>query len=141
MQAARSAAFRPTMRLGPTPLPHERRTLPSSLGSPMTNPHFPEVPPPVAVGEPPAAATRTRLARVRPEYASLYDGLDAGAWYPAASLADFFRSWLVRHPKRTSGAPLQGLDTAHFEFLGGIPRDPPWLAGQSAEERAGPRAS
>jgi hypothetical protein len=107
----------------------------------MTNPHSSDVPPPVAIGEPPATATRARLVRVRPEYAALYEGLDAGAWYPAASLAAYFRSWLVRHPTRTSGPPLQGLDTAHFEFRGGVPRDPPWLAGQSIEERTGRRGS
>jgi hypothetical protein len=107
----------------------------------MTNPQSSEVLRPVAIGEPPATATRVRLARVRPEHASLYEGLDAGAWYPAASLAAYYHSWLVRHPNRTGGRPpLDGLETSHFEFRGGVPRDPPWLPGHFAEERAGPRA-
>ena len=94
------------------------------------------VPPPTPVhpgprgpGHPP------RLARLRPEFRSLYPGLDAGAWYPAASVADYFRSWLVRHPDRRQPAPLRGLDTDHFEFRGGIPREEPWLAGKSPDER------
>ena len=45
--------------------------------------------------------------------------------YPAASLADYFRAWLTRHPDRRRGtAPLRGLETAHFEFRGGA-EDPP----------------
>jgi len=106
----------------------------------MADSHSSDVPRPVAVGDPPPSATRVRLARVRPEHAALYAGLDAGAWYPAASLAAYYHSWLVRHPNRTADRPpLKGLETSHFEFRGGIPRDPPWLPGQSTEERSGPR--
>ena len=80
--------------------------------------------------------SQRRLARLRPEYASLYDGLDPGAWYPAASLAAYFRSWLVRHPgpSRRSSPP-RGLETAHFEFRGGVPRESPWLSGNSPDDR------
>jgi hypothetical protein len=82
-----------------------------------------------------------RLARLRQEFAELYAGLDAGAWYPAASLADYFHAWLTRHPdRRRSTAPLRGLETAHFEFRGGSPREPPWLPGASADERRSPTA-
>src|SRR2546427_4063219 len=98
----------------------------------MTKPHSSDVPRPVAVGEAPTTVRHVRLARVRPAHASLYEGLDAGAWYPAASLAAYYRSWVVRHPNRAGGPPLQGLETSHFEFRGGVPRDPPWLAGRSA---------
>ena len=77
-----------------------------------------------------------RLARLRPEYAALYGGLDPGAWYPAASLAAYFRAWLVRHPGPLHRSrPLRGLETAHFEFRGGVPRDTPWISGQSPDER------
>ncbi len=77
-----------------------------------------------------------RWARLGPAFAHLYPGLDAGAWYPAASVAAYFRSWLVRHPDRAAGAHLpRGLETAHFEFRGGVPRDDPWLSGQSPEDR------
>jgi hypothetical protein len=80
--------------------------------------------------------TPVRLARLRREFASLYPGLDAGSWYPAASVAAFFRAWLMRHPDRNPGTgPLRGLDTTHFEFRGGVPREAPWLAGQSPDER------
>jgi hypothetical protein len=66
----------------------------------------------------------------------LYPGLDAGAWYPAASVAAYFRSWLARHPGRTAGGqPMRGLETVHFEFRGGIPREQPWLPGRSPDER------
>ena len=99
-----------------------------------SDPHDLPAPPPVAaaaVGE-----TPLRLARLRPEFAAQYAGLDAGAWYPAASVAAYFRAWLVRHPDRKQGAgPLRGLDTSHFDFRGGVPREAPWLAGQSPDER------
>jgi hypothetical protein len=89
-----------------------------------------DVPPPVQPGSP------VRHARLRPEYAALYSGLDPGAGYPAASLAAYFRSWLSRHPgPQHRGAPLRGLETAHFEFRGGVPRETPWISGQSADER------
>ena len=85
------------------------------------------------------AETPVRLARLRPEFAAEYAGLDAGAWYPATSVAAYFRAWLVRHPDRQRGAdPLRGLDTAHFEFRGGVPREAPWLAGQSPDDRQSP---
>lgn len=91
--------------------------------------------PPVSVS--PSTAPPMRLARLKPEYASRYAGLDAGAWYPAASLAAYFRSWMLRHPAPGSGS-LRGLETAHFEFKGGVPREPPWLAEQSPDERQTP---
>ena len=76
-----------------------------------------------------------RAARLRPEFADRYPGLDPGAWYPAASVADYYRAWLVRHPAPRIGAPLRGLDTAHFDFRGGVPRDEPWLPGRSPDDR------
>jgi hypothetical protein len=106
----------------------------------MTDSHSPTTPRPVPIGEPPTTGRQIRLARLRPEHASRYEGLDAGAWYPAASLAAYYQSWLIRHPDRTGDRrPLRGLETSHFEFRGGVPRDPPWLPGRSAEERTGNR--
>ena len=88
---------------------------------------------------PVAGKSPARLARLRPEYAELYGGLDPGAWYPAASLAAYFRAWLVRHPGPLwAGRPLRGLETAHFEFRGGVPREAPWISGQAPEERQAP---
>ena len=95
-----------------------------------------DLPQPVPVAPASIADPPMRLACLRPEFAELYAGLDAGTWYPAASLADYFRAWLTRHPDRRGGAvPLRGLETAHFEFRGGTPREPPWLPGSSADER------
>jgi hypothetical protein len=92
-------------------------------------------PPPAVPGEA-AAEPVVRVARLRAEYAEQYPGLDAGAWYPAASLAAYYRAWLVRHPDRgRSGAPLRGLDTDHFEFRGGVPREEPWIRGRSPDDR------
>ena len=86
---------------------------------------------PASTGEPPM-----RLARLRAEFAHLYAGLDPRTWYPAASVAAYFRSWLSRHPDRGRGRePLRGLETAHFDFRGGTPREAPWLQGESTDER------
>ncbi len=102
----------------------------------MSSADHPEIAPPQALPATPAGETPMRLARLRPEFAGLYAGLDAGAWYPAASVAAYFRAWLLRHPDRTEGrAPLRGLETAHFEFRGGVPREAPWLPGESADDR------
>jgi hypothetical protein len=91
--------------------------------------------PPPGVPELPLR-TPVRFARLRPEFASLYAGLDPGAWYPAASVVAYYHAWLVRHPgpARGSTSP-RGLETDHFEFRGGVPRDAPWLPGQSSDER------
>jgi hypothetical protein len=95
-----------------------------------------DVTPPVPIPAPPTPEARVRFARLRPEFASLYAGLDPGAWYPADSVAAYFRAWLVRHPGlRPGAASMRGLETAHFEFRGGVPRDAPWLPGQSPDDR------
>jgi hypothetical protein len=100
----------------------------------MTSADSGDLPSPVPVSQPPDPTVR--LVRLRAEFASLYPGLDPGPWYPAASVAAYFRAWLARHPgpRRASG-PLRGLYTMHFEFRGGVPRDAPWLAGDSPDER------
>jgi len=79
-----------------------------------------------------------RLARLRPEFADRYPGLDPGAWYPAGSIAEYYRSWRVRQPAPRIGAPLRGLDTAHFDFRGGVPRGEPWIPGRSPDDRRSP---
>jgi hypothetical protein len=103
-------------------------------------PDTPTQPPqPVPVSPASSAEPPRRLARLRPEFADLYAGLDAGTWYPAASVAAYFRSWLTRHPDRRPGSgPLRGLETGHFDFRGGTPREPPWLPGESTDERRSP---
>jgi hypothetical protein len=95
-----------------------------------------DVTPPVALPGAPSPETLVRFARLRPEFASLYAGLDPGHWYPADSLVDYFRAWLVRHPGRWPGATsVRGLEPTHFEFRGGVPREEPWLPGQSPDDR------
>lgn len=51
-----------------------------------------------------------RWACLRVEHAALYPGLDAAVWYPAQSVADYFKAWLLRHPGGSgSGAdPIAG---------------------------------
>lgn len=76
-----------------------------------------------------------RWACLRVEYAEHYPGLDAGVWYPAQSVADYFRAWLLRHPGVAPGHT-RLLLTEHFEFRDGVPREEPWVVGRSADERA-----
>ena len=33
-------------------------------------------------------------------------------------------------PMRPGSGPLRGLETAHFDFRGGTPREPHWLPGE-----------
>jgi hypothetical protein len=107
----------------------------------MSSSDPPDVMPPAAVPGPPTSETPMRFVRLRQEFASLYAGLDPGAWYPADSVAAYFRSWLVRHPGLWRGpTSMRGLETAHFEFRGGMPRGAPWLPGQTPDDRQAPGA-
>ena len=76
-----------------------------------------------------------RLARLRPQHAAAYPGLDAGVWYPARSVAEYFLAWLVRHPGPAGGSRARTLDAGHFEFRGGVPREAPWVEGRSPDQR------
>jgi hypothetical protein len=72
-----------------------------------------------AAGSTPASGRRE--ARLRPEYAGRYPGIQAGVWEPAAVLCDrVLASGLLR------GSPLGWRDRvlapAHFEFRGEGPR-------------------
>lgn len=77
-----------------------------------------------------------RQARLKREFADQYEGLDAGVWYPAAMVAEFFEAWLQRHPRPEAGSPRRLLDPDHFDFRGGTPRDPPWAAGDERTYRS-----
>jgi hypothetical protein len=61
-----------------------------------------------------------REARVRPEYAHLYDGWDVRCWTPAAKVADWIRALPL--PESTNSAAR--LSDEQFEFRGGAPRRP-----------------
>ena len=69
----------------------------------------------------PASPVSRREARLRPEHARRYPGIQAGVWEPAAMLCDrVLASGLLR------GAPPgwreRVLPSDHFEFRGGIPQ-------------------
>jgi hypothetical protein len=61
--------------------------------------------------------TQTREARLRPEFADLYPGLEAGVWYKAAWLS---ARQFARNPCEGDAASIaRMLDERHFEFRGG----------------------
>lgn len=59
----------------------------------------------------------TREARLRPEFAYLYPGLQAGVWVPARLLVD---REVVRQERRRreqpAGTRMRDLNDEHFEF-------------------------
>ena len=79
-----------------------------------------------------------RVARLKREHATLYPGLDAGVWYPAGSVAEYYLAWLIRHPGPSTQPRARVLDASHFEFRGGAPREAPWVEGQGSDPRRGP---
>lgn len=58
-----------------------------------------------------------REARLRPEFASLYLGVDTETWYAAATLAEHLLGRIVRGEVDGPVAP-RVLDPDHFEFRG-----------------------
>ena len=61
-----------------------------------------------------------REARVRGEYAHLYDGWDVRSWTPAAKIADWIRALPVSESTNSAAR----LPDEQFEFRGGAPRRP-----------------
>jgi hypothetical protein len=60
-----------------------------------------------------------REARLRPEHADLYPGIDPGVWFTAATLAEHLDHRRIRG---SDGQPPSGprpLSPEHFEFRGG----------------------
>ena len=58
-----------------------------------------------------------REARLRPEFATLYPGVDTDTWYAAATLAEHLLGRIVRGEVDEPVMP-RVLDPAHFEFRG-----------------------
>lgn len=58
-----------------------------------------------------------REARLRPEFAPLYPGVDTETWYVAATLAEHLLGRIVRGQVEGPVAP-RVLDPEHFEFRG-----------------------
>lgn len=75
--------------------------------------------------------SRIRQVRLRPEFASLYPGLDPGVWETATELA---ARLLAQHAVQPSpGFMLSDrvLPEEHFEFQGGTPRSSSWTGMRS----------
>ena len=63
-----------------------------------------------------------REARLKPEYAHLYPGLEPGVWYRAAWLS---ARQLARQPCDGAAESIARMvDEHHFDFRGGRPRQP-----------------
>ena len=60
-----------------------------------------------------------REARLRPEYADRYPGIEPGIWFTAATLADRMEARLLREGKANLALTPRALDPEHFEFRGG----------------------
>lgn len=65
-----------------------------------------------------------REARLRPEFAGLYPGVDSEVWYTAATLAEHLLARFIRHDLTDRTLPPRIMDPEHFEFRG-----PPGMQG------------
>ena len=63
--------------------------------------------------------TAQREARLKPEFAEIYPGLEAGIWYSAGRVAEYFLSRPDAIPSATTELTSRVLDERHFEFRGG----------------------
>jgi hypothetical protein len=70
----------------------------------------------------------TREARLRPEFAPLYPGLEPGAWQDAAVLAEQVLSGHLLLPSPGYMLSDRMLAREHFEFRGGAPAGRPRIA-------------
>jgi hypothetical protein len=76
------------------------------------------------VGEQP----EVREARLRPEFAGLYPGLDQGNWQDATVLAEHVLSEHLLRPRPGHMLSDRALAKEHFEFRGGDTRGRPRIA-------------
>jgi hypothetical protein len=60
-----------------------------------------------------------REARLRPEFAGRYPGIEPGVWFTAATLADHMIARLLREGNANLALLPRVLDPDHFEFRGG----------------------
>jgi hypothetical protein len=60
-----------------------------------------------------------REARLRPEFAEKYTGIQPGVWFSAAVLAEKLITRLLREGISDEELPQRVLDPTHFEFRGG----------------------
>ena len=62
-----------------------------------------------------------REARLRPEYAELYPGIQPGVWLPATTVGQQLLLWHLATAATPQGERLMADE--HFEFRGGVARD------------------
>ena len=67
----------------------------------------------------PHSKLTVREARLRPEFADQYDGIEAGVWSSAAGLAERLITRMLREGVSDEELPQRVLDPVHFEFRGG----------------------
>jgi hypothetical protein len=70
-----------------------------------------------------------REARLKPEFASRYPGLEPGTWEPATELADRLLAQHVIQPSPGFMLSERILPEEHFEFRGGGPPRGPSYTG------------
>lgn len=59
-----------------------------------------------------------REARLRPEFADRYPGIEPGIWFIAATLAEHVMGRVSHGAERPEGPAARVLDSEHFEFRG-----------------------
>jgi hypothetical protein len=72
-----------------------------------------------AVPEVPSSKPTVREARLRPEFAPKYAGIESGVWFRAAGVAEMLITQLLREGVSDEELPHRVLDPTHFEFRGG----------------------
>jgi hypothetical protein len=71
-----------------------------------------------------------RQARLKPEYAELYPGIEAGVWVPAADAAAQVLA-MMRGASRAFEDRV--MNERHFEFQGGLPAPRPHVRSRLAD--------
>ena len=82
----------------------------------------------------------TRQARLKPEFAHLYPGVEPDTWHPAAALADRVLACRLLLPSGGFVLDERAMSGGHFEFRGGrgprLARAGPAGAGSARRRRA-----
>ncbi|HEX2635880.1 MAG TPA: hypothetical protein VHL81_02070 [Gemmatimonadales bacterium] len=66
-----------------------------------------------------------REARLKPEYAALYPGVQPGVWMAASAIGQQLLLWHLTAPATPQGERLMA--EGHFEFRGGRKRVGSWI--------------
>ena len=66
-----------------------------------------------------------REAKLKPEYASFYPGVQPGVWMPASVIGQQLLLWHLTAPATPQGERL--MSEEHFEFRGGQKRVGSWI--------------